>query len=73
MLDYAKKIKLGVATQSMIDALVSFTKANGGIEYSVEIMNDYAMKAKDLLQHYPESDSKRSIIYYIDYAIKRSL
>lgn len=73
MLEYAKKIKLGVATQSMIDALVSFTKANGGIEYAVEIMNDYAMKAKDLLQHYPESDSKRSIIYYIDYAIKRSL
>lgn len=73
MMDIAHKVKMGDASQDMIDELVAFTKVNGGIEYAVKVMDDYAMKAKSLLEGYPDSEAKASLLLYVDYAIKRIL
>lgn len=65
-------VKSGEVTQDEIDALVNFTKENGGIDYAVKVMNDFADKAKDILSSYPDSDIKSSLVHYIDFVIGRT-
>ena len=68
----ALRVKSGEVTQDEIDALVNFTKENGGIDYAVKVMNDFADKAKDILSTYPDSDIKSSLVHYIDFVIGRT-
>lgn len=68
----ALRVKSGEVTQDEIDALVAFTKDNGGIDYAVKVMNDFADKAKDILSSYPDSDIKSSLVHYIDFVIGRT-
>lgn len=73
MLALARKVKSHQVSQDEIDVLVDFTKQNGGIDYAVQVMNDYGQKAKDLLASFPSSDIKQALIAYVDYVIDRSL
>ena len=73
MLSLARKVKTRKVSQEEIDALVDFTKQNGGIEYAVQMMNDYAQKAKDLLASFPSSDVKQALFTYVDYVVGRSI
>ena len=68
----ALRVKSGEVTQDEIDALVNFTKENGGIDYAVKVMNDFADKAKDIISTYPDSDIKSSLVHYIDFVIGRT-
>ena len=68
----ALRVKSGEVTLDEIDALVNFTKENGGIDYAVKVMNDFADKAKDILSSYPDSDIKSSLVHYIDFVIGRT-
>ena len=68
-----QKVKTKNVTQEEIDILVDFTKKNGGIDYAVMVMNDYAQKAKSLLDHFPSSAAKQALLTYIDYVIDRNL
>jgi octaprenyl-diphosphate synthase len=68
----ALRVKSGEVTQDEIDALVNFTKENGGIDYAVKVMNDFADKAKEILSTYPDSDIKSSLVHYIDFVIGRT-
>ena len=68
----ALRVKSGEVTQDEIDALVAFTKDNGGIDYAVKVMNDFADKAKEILSTYPDSDIKSSLVHYIDFVIGRT-
>lgn len=73
MLAIARKVKHRHVSQEEIDVLVDFTKRNGGIDYAVAVMNDYAQKAKDLLASFPDSDVKQALIAYADYVVGRSM
>ena len=73
MFALAQKVKNLEASQDEIDVLVDFTKENGGIEYAVQVMNDYAQKAKDLLASFPASDVKQALFTYVDYVVGRSI
>lgn len=73
MIDIAHKVKSGEVSQEEIDALVAFTKANGGIDYAVKAMNDLADKAKSLLDDYPESDAKQALLTYVDFVVDRCM
>ena len=73
MLTLAQKVKHRDVSQEEIEALVDFTKQNGGIEYAVQVMNDYAQKAKDLLASFPDSDVKQALFTYVDYVVGRSI
>ena len=73
MMALAQKVKHLDVSQEEIDALVDFTKQNGGIEYAVQVMNDYAQKAKDLLASFPDSDVKQALFTYVDYVVGRSI
>ena len=73
MLALARKVKARQVSQDEINILVEFTKENGGIDYAVQVMNDYAEKAKGLLASFPDSDVKQALIAYVDYVIDRTL
>lgn len=49
-----------------------FVKANHGISYSLEMMNNYKKEALDMLEKFPESPSKTSLIALVNYTIERS-
>jgi octaprenyl-diphosphate synthase len=66
-------VKAREVSQAEIDALVDFTKENGGIDYAVAVMNDYARQAKDLLDAFPDSDAKQALIAYVNYVIDRAI
>ena len=73
MLSLARKVKTRNVSQEEINILVDFTKENGGIEYAIEVMNDYADKAKCLLDRFPDSAAKQALYTFVDYVINRSL
>lgn len=43
----------------------------GGIEYSTQIMNEYASKALNLIEDFPENDAKASLKLLVNYTMNR--
>jgi octaprenyl-diphosphate synthase len=50
---------------------VNLVIENGGIEYAFEKMNEFANKAISLLEPFPESDAKKSLLGLVHYTINR--
>jgi octaprenyl-diphosphate synthase len=53
--------------------VIAFVKENGGIEYTISKMNDYKNKAFVILENYPESPYKNSLLQMIDYVVERKV
>ena len=70
--EIARKVKEGSADQEEIHTLIRFTIDNGGIDYAYHVMQEYAVKAKKILDNYPDSDVKSALISYVDYVIQRN-
>ena len=70
--DLAIKIKAGTATEDEIKSLIDFAKQNGGIEYANKVMADYHSKALQLLDGFPDSVIKQSLVSYLDYVVDRN-
>jgi len=56
-----------------VKEVIAFVKSNGGIEYTVNKMNEYQQKALSLLNDYPESPYKKSLIDMVNYVIDRKI
>jgi octaprenyl-diphosphate synthase len=54
-----------------VKEVIAFVKDSGGIEYTVQKMQDYKEKALTILDAYPESDYKTSLLTMIDYVVDR--
>ncbi len=66
-----RRIKTQVATDDEIKQLVEFTKQQGGIEYAISVMENYAREAEALLDVYPYSPAKEALCEYVSYVIGR--
>jgi octaprenyl-diphosphate synthase len=53
--------------QYVIDKVV----ASGGIDYAIQKMQEYIQKARDILNEFEDSESKKSFLQLIDYTILR--
>ncbi|MFC2109404.1 polyprenyl synthetase family protein [Bacteroidota bacterium] len=51
--------------------VIAFVKENGGIEYTVNKMETYRNKALAILNTYPDSEYKSSLLTMIDYVVNR--
>ncbi len=51
--------------------ILAFVKEKGGIEYAVNEMKNYRQKALDILNTYPDSNYKESLISLVNYVIDR--
>ena len=56
-----------------VKEVIAFVKDNGGIAYTTAKMNDYKKKALALLDNYPKSAYKDSLLTMIDYVVERKI
>lgn len=56
-----------------VKEVIAFVKENGGIEYTINKMKEYQKKAITILDHYPESAYKDSLIAMVNYVIERKI
>ena len=56
-----------------VKEVIAFVKNNGGIEYTISQMNNYKSKALSILNNYPESPYKNSLLQMIDYVVERKV
>lgn len=55
-----------------VKEVIAYVKASGGIEYAQEKMKQYHQDALLILDDFPESDYKRSLIQLVQYTIDRN-
>lgn len=56
-----------------VKEVITFVKENGGIEYTTSKMNDYKNRALAILENYPTSPYKDSLLQMIDYVVERKI
>ncbi len=54
-----------------VKEIIAFVNENGGIEYTVKKMKEYQKRALKILDNYPESVYKKSLITMVNYVIER--
>lgn len=65
------RLKEGKLSDSEINELIEFAKANGGIEYAEQTMQKYRQKALGLLPENIDEEIRNAIIAYMDAVINR--
>jgi len=66
-------IKKHNRNKKRVKEVIAFVKENGGIEYSTSKMNNYKNRAIGILENYPSSEYKTSLIKMIDYVVEREI
>ena len=54
-----------------VKELIEFVKNSGGLDYAVTVMKDYQLKAKNILDEFPDSEAKHSLNLMLEYVIER--
>ena len=66
-------IKKHNKNQKRVKEVIAFVKENGGIEYTTTKMHDYKNKALAILENYPNSPYKNSLLKMINYVVERKI
>ena len=53
--------------------VIAFVKENSGIEYTIMKMNNYKNRAIAILENYPDSEYKKSLLAMIEYVVERKI
>ena len=56
-----------------VKEVITFVKESGGIEYTTTKMHNYKDKALAILENYPKSEYKSSLLKMIDYVVARKI
>jgi octaprenyl-diphosphate synthase len=56
-----------------VKQVIAFVKESGGIEYTTTKMHDYKNKAVAILENYPTSSYKDSLLQMIDFVVARNI
>ena len=54
-----------------VSKVIAFVEAQGGLDYATQKMNEFAQKALDILDTFPESESKTALRQLILFTINR--
>lgn len=54
-----------------VDEVIEFVRASGGIEYTIEKMNDYKNEAFKILESFPDNPARKSLSDLINYVVDR--
>ncbi len=68
---YFNTIKRYNNDKKRVKELIEFVKSSGGLDYAMKVMKDYQLKAKLILDEFPDSDAKQSLHLMLDYVIER--
>lgn len=64
-------IKNHNTNKKRVKEVIQFVKENNGLEYTITKMHEYKNMALDILNTYPESEYKESLLTMIDYVVER--
>jgi octaprenyl-diphosphate synthase len=56
-----------------VKEIIAFVKVNGGIQYTQQKMHEYKNKAIEILNGFPDSEYKSSLLTMIDYVVERKI
>jgi octaprenyl-diphosphate synthase len=59
--------------QKRVKEVITFVKEKGGIEYTTSKMQDYQEEALKILEPYPNSEYKNSLVKMVNYVIERKI
>ena len=59
--------------KTRVKEVIAFVKQNGGIDYTISKMKSYHKQALELLENYPESPYKDSLLTMVNYVIERQI
>ena len=59
--------------KSRVKEVIAFVKEKGGIEYTTSKMKEYQGKALEILDSYPSSEYKDSLLTMVNYVIERKI
>lgn len=68
MIQLIKKVK---RDSSKLPQVIDFVISSGGIDYTTKKMNEYKNKALDLLNTFPDNESKLSLIQFVNFTTER--
>ncbi|HEY9169452.1 MAG TPA: polyprenyl synthetase family protein [Lutibacter sp.] len=68
-----KSVKKYHNDKKRVKEIIAFVKEKGGIEYATEKMKEYKVKALELLETYPDSPYKDSLLTMVNYVIERKI
>jgi len=71
--DYAIGYPKHNKDKKRVKEVIAFVKESGGLEYTTIQMNDYKNKAIAILENYPESKYKNSLLKMIEYVVERKI
>lgn len=64
-------IKRHNKNQKRVQQVIQYVKDNGGIEYTKKVMHEYNAKALKILDEFPDSEYKDSLITMVTYVMER--
>lgn len=64
-------IKRHNKNQKRVQQIIQYVKDNGGIEYTKKVMHEYSDKALKVLDEFPDSEYKDSLITMVTYVMER--
>ncbi|WP_372746792.1 polyprenyl synthetase family protein [Lutibacter sp.] len=56
-----------------VKEVIAFVKQKGGMEYTIQKMKEYHSKALEILETYPDSSYKTSLLTMVNYVIERKI
>ena len=65
------QIKKNSTDNKVVKEVIDFVKSKGGLEYASGIMEEYKNKAMQMIDSFPESSSKQSMLNLVNFVINR--
>ena len=59
--------------KTRVNEVIDFVKNHGGIEYTISKMNEYKNNALTILENFPDSEYKSSLITMINFVVERKI
>ena len=69
---YIRYVSKSEKNKKYVTEVVAFVKASGGLEYATQKMFEFQQEAFDILDEFPDSETKASLKMLIEYVTKRS-
>lgn len=67
-----KLVKRAERKPKLVNDVIEFVKASGGIDYAISVMENYHQKAKNILQTLPDSEYRTSLEDLVQFTIERT-
>ncbi len=68
---YTRMIRKENDKEAKVQEVIAFVRSSGGIDYAREKMLEYQKRALDILDEFPENESRESLRALVDYVISR--